>query len=178
MPFEHLLFVMFINFGRCDMGKSKDKTNVMRVLDSKKVNYISHEYVNTDAVSGTEVASALNEDPNRTFKTLVTVGASKNHYVFLVPVNCELDLKKAAKAVGEKKIEMIKSKDLLPLTGYIHGGCSPVGMKKFFKTTIHKTAENFDTIIFSAGKIGYQVELSLEELKKVIRFDLADIACD
>lgn len=160
------------------MGKSKDKTNVMRVLDSKKVNYISHEYVNTDAVSGTEVASALNEDPNRTFKTLVTVGASKNHYVFLVPVNCELDLKKAAKAVGEKKIEMIKSKDLLPLTGYIHGGCSPVGMKKFFKTTIHKTAENFDTIIFSAGKIGYQVELSLEELRKVIRFDLADIACD
>ena len=160
------------------MGKSKDKTNVMCVLDSKKVKYESHEYVNTDAVSGTEVASALNEDPNRTFKTLVTVGASKNHYVFLVPVNCELDLKKAAKAVGEKKIEMIKSKELLSLTGYIHGGCSPVGMKKFFKTTIHKTAENFDTIIFSAGKIGYQVELSLDELKKVIRFDLADIACN
>ena len=160
------------------MGKSKDKTNVMRVLDSKKVKHESHEYVNTDAVSGTEVASALNEDPNRTFKTLVTMGASKNHYVFLVPVNCELDLKKAAKAVGEKKIEMIKSKELLSLTGYIHGGCSPVGMKKFFKTTIHKTAENFDTIIFSAGKIGYQVELSLDELKKVIRFDLADIACN
>lgn len=160
------------------MGKSKDKTNVMRVLDSKKINYVSHEYTDTDAVSGVEVAQALGEDPNRTFKTLVTVGQSKAHYVFLVPVCCELDLKKAAKSVGEKKIEMIKSKELLPLTGYIHGGCSPVGMKKFFTTTIDKSAENYDTIIFSAGKIGYQVELSLDELKKVIRFNLDDIVCN
>lgn len=159
------------------MGKSKDKTNVMRVLDSKKINYVSHEYTDTDAISGVEVAQALGEDPNRTFKTLVTVGQSKNHYVFLVPVCGELDLKKAAKSVGEKKIEMIKSKELLPLTGYIHGGCSPVGMKKFFTTTIDKNAENYDTIIFSAGKIGYQVELSLDELKKVIRFNLDDIVC-
>lgn len=160
------------------MGKSKDKTNVMRVLDSKKIKYVSHEYTNTDAVSGVEVAQALGEDPRRTFKTLVTVALSKNHYVFLVPVNGELDLKKAAKSVGEKKIEMIKSKELLPLTGYIHGGCSPVGMKKFFKTTIDKSAQDFDTIIFSAGKIGYQVETSLSELEKVIRFSLDDIVAD
>jgi len=118
----------------------------------------------------------LGEDANRVFKTLVTVGKTGNHYVFLVPVNKELNLKKAAKAVNEKKIEMIKSKELLPLTGYIHGGCSPIGMKKFFKTTIHSTAENYDTIMFSAGKIGYQVETSLNSLKKVIRFDLEDIA--
>ena len=160
------------------MGKLKDKTNVMRVLDSKKIKYVSHEYTNTDAVSGVEVAQALGEDPRRTFKTLVTVAPSKNHYVFLVPVNGELDLKKAAKSVGEKKIEMIKSKELLPLTGYIHGGCPPVGMKKFFKTTIDKSAQDFDTIIFSAGKIGYQVETSLSELEKVIRFSLDDIAAD
>ena len=112
----------------------------------------------------------MGEDANKVFKTLVTVGKTGNHYVFLVPV------KKAAKAVNEKKIEMIKSKELLPLTGYIHGGCSPIGMKKFFKTTIHSTAENYDTIMFSAGKIGYQVETSLNSLKKVIRFDLEDIA--
>ena len=105
----------------------------------------------------------------------VTIGATNNHYVFMVPVEQELDLKKAAKAVGEKSIAMIKSKELLPLTGYIHGGCSPIGMKKQFKTTIHMTAADFDTFIFSAGKIGYQVELSLEELKKVLRFELADI---
>lgn len=160
------------------MGKSKDKTNVMRIFDSKKINYKSHDYTNTDALSGVEVAKALNQNPEQTFKTLVTVSSSKNHYVFLVPVCSELDLKKAAKSVGEKKIEMIKSKELLPLTGYIHGGCSPVGMKKFFTTTIDKSAENFDTIIFSAGKIGYQVELSLDELKKVIRFTLDDIVCD
>ena len=93
----------------------------------------------------------------------------------MVPVCKELDLKKAAKAVGEKKIEMLKSKELLPLTGYIHGGCSPIGMKKFFKTTIDETAKNYDTIMFSGGKIGYQVELALGDLEKVIRFQLADI---
>lgn len=154
----------------------EDKTNVMRILDQKKIEYKEHTYLNTDAIGGQEVAEALGEDANRVFKTLVTVGKTGNHYVFLVPVNKELSLKKAAKAVGEKKIEMIKSKELLPLTGYIHGGCSPIGMKKFFKTTIHSTAENYDTIMFSAGKIGYQVETSLNSLKKVIRFDLEDIA--
>lgn len=154
----------------------EDKTNVMRILDQKKIEYKEHTYLNTGAIGGQEVAKALGEDANRVFKTLVTVGKTGNHYVFLVPVNKELNLKKAAKAVNEKKIEMIKSKELLPLTGYIHGGCSPIGMKKFFKTTIHSTAENYDTIMFSAGKIGYQVETSLNSLKKVIRFDLEDIA--
>ena len=154
----------------------EDKTNVMRILDQKKIEYKEHTYLNTGAIGGQEVAEALGEAANRVFKTLVTVGKTGNHYVFLVPVNKELNLKKAAKAVNEKKIEMIKSKELLPLTGYIHGGCSPIGMKKFFKTTIHSTAENYDTIMFSAGKIGYQVETSLNSLKKVIRFDLEDIA--
>jgi len=154
----------------------EDKTNVMRILDQKKIEYKEHTYLNTGAIGGQEVAEALGEDANRVFKTLVTVGKTGNHYVFLVPVNKELNLKKAAKAVNEKKIEMIKSKELLPLTGYIHGGCSPIGMKKFFKTTVHSTAENYDTIMFSAGKIGYQVETSLNSLKKVIRFDLEDIA--
>ena len=154
----------------------EDKTNVMRILDQKKIEYKEHTYLNTGAIGGQEVAEALGEDANRVFKTLVTVGKTGNHYVFLVPVNKELNLKKAAKAVNEKKIEMIKSKELLPLTGYIHGGCSPIGMKKFFKTTIHSTAENYDTMMFSAGKIGYQVETSLNSLKKVIRFDLEDIA--
>ena len=160
------------------MGKSKDKTNVMRVLDSKKIKYVSHEYTNTDAVSGVEVAQALGEDPRRTFKTLVTVAPSKNHYVFLVPVNGELDLKKAAKSVGEKKIEMIKSKELLPLTGYIHGGCSPVGMKKQFPTVFHETVELFDTICVSAGKIGAQVEVAPADLIALLGAQTADITAE
>lgn len=151
------------------------KTNVMRELDRLKINYNHYCYVDTQAVSGIEVAAVLNQNPDRVFKTLVTVGKSNKHYVFMVPVVQELDLKKAAKSVGEKSVEMLKSKDLLPLTGYIHGGCSPIGMKKFFTTTIDTTAENFDTIIFSAGKIGYQVEMKLEDLSKVIRFNLANI---
>ena len=117
----------------------------------------------------------LERTPDRVFKTLVTVGKSKEHYVFIVPVSGELNLKKAARAVGEKSIEMIRSKELLPLTGYIHGGCSPIGMKKFFKTTIDVSAGNAETIFVSAGKIGYQIEISLEDLKKVIRLQEADI---
>ena len=156
--------------------KIKDeKTNVMRILDQKKVKYNSYNYLKTGAISGMEVAKALDENPNLTFKTLVTVGKTNNHYVFLVPVNKELDLKKAAKAVNEKNIEMVKSKELLSLTGYIHGGCSPVGMKKSFKTVIDSSARNYDKIIFSGGKIGYQVETTLDELKKVINFDLKDL---
>ncbi len=147
----------------------------MRILDQKKINYCSHSYIDTDAISGVEVAKVLNQDPNQVFKTLVTIGATKKYYVYLVPVHKELDLKKAAKAVGEKSIVMLPAKDLLPLTGYIHGGCSPIGMKKQFQTTIDSSAANYDTIVFSAGKIGYQVELSLEELKKVIRFELKEI---
>ena len=148
--------------------KKQEKTNVMRILDQKKINYNSYDYRGTNAVSGMEVATSLNEDPNKVFKTLVTVAKSKINYVFVVPVNKELDLKKAAKSVGEKSVEMIKSKELLPLTGYIHGGCSPIGMKKQFKTVIDKSATNFETFIFSGGKIGYQVEVTLDDLKKVI----------
>ena len=155
--------------------KKEEKTNVMRVLDSKKITYKSYNYLSTGAVSGTEVAEALGQNPDAVFKTLVTVSKSKNYYVFLVPVEKELDLKKAANVVGEKKIEMLKSKDLLPLTGYVHGGCSPIGMKKFFRTTIDKSAEEFETIMFSGGKIGYQVEVSPEDLNKVIRYEFAYI---
>ena len=156
--------------------KIKDeKTNVMRILEQKKVKYKSYNYLETGAISGMEVAKALNEDPNLTFKTLVTIGKTNNHYVFLVPVNKELDLKKASKAVNEKNIEMVKSKELLALTGYIHGGCSPIGMKKSFKTVIDSSVRNYDKLIFSGGKIGYQVETTLDELKKVIDFDLKDI---
>ncbi len=152
-----------------------EKTNVMRVLEQKKISYQSYSYVESGAVNGEEVAEILGQDPSRVFKTLVTVGKSGTNYVFVIPVNSELDLKKAAKAVREKSVQMIKQKELLPLTGYIHGGCSPIGMKKFFRTTIHKTAAEFDTIFFSAGKIGYQVEVSFEDVKKVIRVELADL---
>lgn len=157
------------------MAKNNEKTNVMRILDQKRVAYKSYCYVDTNAISGMDVASVLNENPNQVFKTLVTVGNSKNHYVFLVPVNKELNLKKAATSVGEKNVEMVKSKNLLALTGYIHGGCSPIGMKKQYKTVIDISANNYDNIIFSGGKIGYQVELTLEDLKKVISFTLASI---
>ena len=160
---------------RCAGMNKEEKTNVMRILDQKKIKYVSHCYADTDAISGEEVASVLGQDPNRVFKTLVTIGNSNSYFVFLVPVNKELDLKKAAKAVGEKSISMVKSRDLLPLTGYIHGGCSPIGMKKSYKTIIHTSAADFDTIIFSGGKIGYQVELSLDDLKQVLRFECNDI---
>ena len=160
------------------MKQIDEKTNVMRILDGKKIEYNHYNYLESGAISGMDVAEALNENPDMVFKTLVTVGKSGNHYVFLLPVNKELDLKKAAKSVGEKNVEMIKSKDLLPLTGYIHGGCSPIGMKKFFKTVIHETASKFDKILFSGGKIGYQVEVSLQDLSKVIKYDLADIVVE
>ncbi len=152
-----------------------DKTNAMRILDQKKIEYKVHTYLNTGAISGVDVAQVLGENKKEVFKTLVTISSEKNYFVFLIPVEEELDLKAAAKSVGQKKIEMLKSKDLLPLTGYIHGGCSPIGMKKFFKTTIDKSASNNDKIIFSGGKIGYQIETTLEELSKVIKYELADI---
>ncbi len=155
----------------------QEKTNVMRILEQKKIPYESHTYDSAEAISGLEVATVLNQNPAQVFKTLVTIGASGKNYVFVVPVYGELNLKKAAKAVGEKNIEMIKSKELLPLTGYIHGGCSPIGMKKLFKTVLHASAKDFKTIIFSGGKIGYQVEVAVENLEKVIPFTLQDI-CD
>ena len=155
--------------------KSEEKTNVMRILDQKKIPYRQYHMQLQEAVSGLEMAALMGQDPERVFKTLVTVGKTKNHYVFVIPVGCELDLKKAAKAVGEKSIEMIPQKELLPLTGYIHGGCSPIGMKKFFTTTVDEHAVSLGTIIFSAGKVGYQVEVSLQDLEKVIRFQTADV---
>lgn len=154
---------------------SEDKTNVMRIIDQKKVSYTAHYYDSSKAVSGTEVAALLGEEQERVFKTLVTVSKSKQHYVFMIPVASELDLKKAAVAVGEKAVDMLPQKELLSLTGYIHGGCSPIGMKKFFKTTIHTTAADFEKIIFSGGRVGTQVEISLADLRKVIVFQLADI---
>lgn len=153
----------------------EEKTNVMRMLDKHKITYKHYTYANTDAISGIEVAAVLHQNPEQVFKTLVTTGKSGQHYVFMIPVAKELNLKKAAKAVNEKAIEMLKSKDLLPLTGYIHGGCSPIGMKKFFTTILDETAQNFDTIIFSAGKIGYQIELTHAELAKIIEFEFKDI---
>lgn len=153
----------------------KEKTNVMRKLNSMNISCQEHFYTHTDAVAGVDVAAAMNQNPERVFKTLVTTGKSGTHYVFMIPVVEELDLKKAAKAVGEKSIEMLKAKELLGLTGYVHGGCSPIGMKKLFRTTIHQSAANLDTIIFSGGKIGYQVELSPAELKRVIDYQFADV---
>lgn len=155
-----------------------EKTNVMRILDKHKIVYKSYNYDAKTALSGSEVASALGQDHNQVFKTLVAVGKSKNHYVFMIPVDKELDLKKAAESVGEKAVDMLKSKELLPLTGYIHGGCSPIGMKKFFTTVIDESAQNYDTIIFSGGKIGYQVETSSDNLAKVIRFSFAGLTAD
>ena len=156
----------------------EDKTNVMRLLDSKKLKYNSFFYGDGNAISAVEVADFLGQVPERVFKTLVTVGKSGKNYVFVIPGCEELDLKKAAKAVGEKSIAMILSKELLPLTGYIHGGCSPIGMKKFFCTTIHNSAKSYETIFFSGGKIGAQIEMSLDELGKIIRFSTADLTVD
>ena len=153
----------------------KDKTNVMRRLNSMKIEYREHFYTHTEAVSGVDVAAAMGQDPEQVFKTLVTTGKSGSHYVFMIPVAKELDLKKAAQAVAEKSIEMLKAKELLGLTGYVHGGCSPVGMKKAFPTVIHISAEPRETIIFSGGKIGYQVEVSPGDLARVVRYEFKDV---
>lgn len=157
------------------MAKKEEKTNAIRALTQKKVDFKVHSYMDTDAISGLEVVEALGENPDMVFKTLVTVGKSGNHYVFLVPVNKELDLKKGARSVSEKNIEMIKSKELLGLTGYVHGGCSPIGMKKAFKTTIDVSAKEQEKIFFSGGKIGLQIETTLAQLEKVLDFELNDI---
>ena len=152
-----------------------EKTNVMRILDKNKIPYKSRFYENTGAVSGMEVAEVLGQDPSEVFKTLVTVGTSGNYYVFIVPVSRELNLKKAASFVGEKSVSMIKSKELLPLTGYIHGGCSPVGMKKLFRTVMDSSAKEKNTVMVSGGKIGCQIEISPTDLAKVVPFDFSDI---
>ncbi len=144
-----------------------EKTQVMRILDQKKIPYEVHTY-DENITDGMMIAKILEEDMHRVFKTLVTVGSNHLYYVFAIPVCETLDLKKAAKVSGVKSIEMIKQKDLLPLTGYIHGGCSMIGMKKVFPTWIDESAKNFDKICFSAGKIGYQVDMNLNDLEKVV----------
>ena len=155
--------------------KKEEKTNVMRVLDGKKISYESHTYEADPTLSGEDIANILGEEPEKVFKTLVTQGKSGAYYVFAVPVKEELDLKKAAKAAGEKAVAMIKQKELLPLTGYVHGGCSPIGMKKQFRTFIHATATNYEKIFVSAGKVGIQIELSPDDLITVAGCITADI---
>ena len=156
---------------------SEEKTNVMRILDQKKVPYTPHHYAHPDgAVDGASVAALIDKDPASVCKTLVTQGASKKYYVFVIPVLKELDLKAAAKAVGEKSIEMIKQAQLLPLTGYVHGGCSPVGMKKQFPTVFDQSVEGLDTITVSAGKIGAQVEVAPAALAGLVRGRFAPVA--
>ncbi len=158
--------------------KNNDKTNVMRVLDGKKLPYTSHTYEPDATMSGEEIAAILNEDMERVFKTLVTQGKSGQYYVFVVPVAEELDLKKAAKAANEKSVNMIKQKELLPLTGYVHGGCSPIGMKKHFPTFIHNTAESLEKMFVSAGKVGFQIELKTADLVSVTGSKFADVVVD
>ena len=155
--------------------KKEEKTNAIRLLEQKKIDFGIHNYVDSGAVSGLDTAAVLSEDPDAVFKTLVTEGKSREHYVFIVPVSRELDLKKAAKAVGEKSVDMIKAKDLLPLTGYVHGGCSPIGMKKFFTTVLDASAQKYERIFFSGGRIGFQIEMSPSDLAKIIRLSYADI---
>jgi Cys-tRNA(Pro)/Cys-tRNA(Cys) deacylase len=150
------------------------KTNVMRLLDIQNVHYVPHEY-DPELVDGGSVAKALNQDPEAVFKSLVCVNEKKEHFIFEVPVNCELDLKKAAKASSSKSIEMIHQKELLPLTGYIHGGCSPIGLKKEMKVFIDETAEIFDTICISAGRRGFQVELSPFDLSSFVKGTFVDL---
>ncbi|SFQ31098.1 Cys-tRNA(Pro)/Cys-tRNA(Cys) deacylase [Butyrivibrio proteoclasticus] len=155
-----------------------DKTNVMRVLDGKKISYKSHMYEPDARLSGEEIAGILGEDADKVFKTLVTQGKTGQYYVFVIPVKEELDLKKAAKAVSEKSVSMIPQKELLPLTGYVHGGCSPIGMKKAFPTVIHESASSYEEIFFSAGKVGYQVEVAVKDIEKVVRYTFADVCTE
>lgn len=154
----------------------EQKTNVMRILEQKKIPYQSHDYPNGDGpVDGVSVAHLTGKDPKTVFKTLVTVGASRSHYVFVIPVERELDLKKAAAAVGEKSIQMIHVSEITPLTGYVRGGCSPVGMKKLFRTVFDESANEIEQIQVSGGKIGTQIELAPADLIALVRGETADI---
>lgn len=162
------------------MAKKEEKTNVMRLLEQKKVPYTAHTYPHDGeaAPDGVSVAAMLGQDPAAVFKTLVVKGASGGYYVFDIPVAATLDLKKAAKAVGEKSVAMLPSKELLPLTGYVHGGCSPVGMKKLFPTVFHESCLQQDTICVSAGKIGFQVEVKPDDLMALVRAKTADVTAE
>ena len=162
------------------MSKKDEKTNVMRILEQKNIPYTPHTYPHDGdaAPDGLAVARSLGQDPETVFKTLVARGASNALYVFDIPVGDSLDLKKAAKAVGEKSVAMLRQKELLPLTGYVHGGCSPIGMKKQYPTVFHETAEILDTILVSAGKVGYQVELAPADLIALVGAGTADLTVD
>ena len=155
--------------------KKEEKTNVMRVLEGKKIPYESHAYEPDATLTGAEIAAILGEEAQKVFKTLVTQGKSGGYYVFVVPVEAELDLKKAAKACGEKAVNMIKQKELLPLTGYVHGGCSPIGMKKPFPTFVHETVCGYEKMFVSAGKVGFQIELAPKDLLAVAGCKVADL---
>lgn len=158
---------------------AEQKTNVMRLLDQKKIKYTAREYPHSDApVDGVTAAALMGQDPARVFKTLVARGASKKIYVFDIPAAAELDLKKAAKAVGEKSIAMVHVSEITALTGYVRGGCSPVGMKKQYPTVFHETAAGLDTVIVSAGRIGFQVELVPADLIGLVRGAYADIIAE
>lgn len=158
---------------------SEFKTNVMRILDKAKITYKAHTYDHSDgAIDGAAVAEKMGQNPEQVFKTLVTKGAGRDYYVFVVPVLKELDLKKAAKSVGEKHVEMIHVKDINKVTGYIRGGCSPIGMKKQFVTVFDKSAENIKAIIVSAGKIGYQIELAPKDLIEIVGAKTDEITAD
>jgi Cys-tRNA(Pro)/Cys-tRNA(Cys) deacylase len=154
--------------------KTMEKTNVMRILTQKGIEFTAHEYDQT-MTDGETIAQLLNESPESVFKTLVTVANTGEHYVFVIPVCCTLDLKKAAAAAGVKNIAMIKQKELLPLTGYIHGGCSPIGMKKPFPTFVEESATLCDKIYFSAGKVGYQVQIAPSDLLQLISAEYKDL---
>ena len=155
--------------------KNGDKTNVMRTLESRKIPYVCHTYEADPSLSGTDIAALLKEPPEKVFKTLVTVGRPQRYYVFVIPVNTELDLKKAAAAAGEKSVSMIPQKELLPLTGYVHGGCSPIGMKKRFPAFIHESAAALDRIFVSAGRVGCQAELKAADLIAAAELKCADL---
>lgn len=154
-----------------------DKTNAMRIADGKGIKYTVREY-DAEITDGETVAAAVGVDADRVFKTLVTVGNDRKNYVFVIPVNHTLDMKKAAKSVGVKNAEMIKQKELFPLTGYVHGGCSPIGMKKQFKTVLDETAMLYDKIAFSGGRRGTQIEMSPEELRLLTGAEYADLCRD
>ena len=156
------------------MGK-QDKTNCMRVLESKKISYTPHLYEADPSLSGEDIARILGEEPSQVFKTLVTTGKPQRYYVFVIPVNAELNLKKAASAVGEKSVSMIPQRDLLPLTGYVHGGCSTIGMKKRFPSYIHESVSGLDRIFVSAGRVGCQVELDPADLVRVAELTVKDL---
>ena len=160
------------------MAKKLEKTNAIRILAAAGLPHTLHSYDDSSAISGVEVAAQLGEDPDHVFKTLVTQGKSGKHFVFMIPVAQELDLKKAAKACGEKSVAMIKSRDLLPTTGYVHGGCSPIGMKKPFPTYCDETCVLFDTIIFSGGRIGTQIEMSFDDLCQLVDVEPVDLVVD